>query len=290
WVFPVFMTGWRKNGLDVDDLFRCSRHDESQRIVRELERHWNNEQPIDGHDSRGSGHHLNAKNAKKNKLKGKGGQYVCEWEGCHKRYNTLRGLNRHKYLHQGVTYRCDAGDCSSVFANPSYLYDHKRRVHRVTGGQGCDNQSSRHTARLAVNLRSKAIIRKLKTRVNASKDSTETTDPLSDNPRVDGSVAKSEVVSDDNDSEVGVECEDEIISDGCVDETEDMNTNQGLNETNCKKSDTNVTQSGSELQTKSVNNCETNTGKRKLKSRGSDDNDNDSDEYHSGSSDEIMER
>ncbi|CAG2180534.1 unnamed protein product, partial [Oppiella nova] len=31
------MTGWRKNGLDVDDLFRCSRHDESQRIVRELE-------------------------------------------------------------------------------------------------------------------------------------------------------------------------------------------------------------------------------------------------------------
>ncbi|CAG2176635.1 unnamed protein product, partial [Oppiella nova] len=37
WVFPVFMTGWRKNGLDVDDLFRCSRHDESQRIVRELE-------------------------------------------------------------------------------------------------------------------------------------------------------------------------------------------------------------------------------------------------------------
>ncbi|CAG2167003.1 unnamed protein product [Oppiella nova] len=43
WVFPVFMTGWRKNRLDVDDLFRCSRHDESQRIVQELEKHWNNE-------------------------------------------------------------------------------------------------------------------------------------------------------------------------------------------------------------------------------------------------------
>ncbi|CAG2174896.1 unnamed protein product [Oppiella nova] len=37
------MTGWRKNRLDVDDLFRCSRHDESQRIVQELEKHWNNE-------------------------------------------------------------------------------------------------------------------------------------------------------------------------------------------------------------------------------------------------------
>ncbi|CAG2166190.1 unnamed protein product [Oppiella nova] len=43
WGFPVFMTGWRKNGLVVDDLFRCSRHDESQRIVQELEKHWNNE-------------------------------------------------------------------------------------------------------------------------------------------------------------------------------------------------------------------------------------------------------
>ncbi|CAG2176301.1 unnamed protein product, partial [Oppiella nova] len=33
----------RKDGLDVDDLFRCSRHDESQRIVQKLEKHWNNE-------------------------------------------------------------------------------------------------------------------------------------------------------------------------------------------------------------------------------------------------------
>ncbi|CAG2173064.1 unnamed protein product, partial [Oppiella nova] len=43
WMFPVFMTGWRNNGLTVDDLFQCSRHDESQRIVQELEKHWNNE-------------------------------------------------------------------------------------------------------------------------------------------------------------------------------------------------------------------------------------------------------
>ncbi|CAG2175260.1 unnamed protein product [Oppiella nova] len=43
WIFPVFMTGWRNNGLNVDDLFRCSRHDESQPIVQELQKHWNNE-------------------------------------------------------------------------------------------------------------------------------------------------------------------------------------------------------------------------------------------------------
>ncbi|CAG2164136.1 unnamed protein product [Oppiella nova] len=38
WVYPIFLTGWRNNRLDMDDMYRCSQYDESEHIVKELEK------------------------------------------------------------------------------------------------------------------------------------------------------------------------------------------------------------------------------------------------------------
>ena len=38
WIYPVFITGMRKNRLDIDDLSKCSKKDEAQHIVQKLER------------------------------------------------------------------------------------------------------------------------------------------------------------------------------------------------------------------------------------------------------------
>ncbi|CAG2104061.1 unnamed protein product, partial [Medioppia subpectinata] len=39
-VYPVFIRGYRQNGLNIEDMYRCSRHDESHHIVQQLESNW----------------------------------------------------------------------------------------------------------------------------------------------------------------------------------------------------------------------------------------------------------
>ncbi|CAG2110356.1 unnamed protein product, partial [Medioppia subpectinata] len=39
-VYPVFVRGYRQNGLNIKDMYRCSRHDESHHIVQQLESNW----------------------------------------------------------------------------------------------------------------------------------------------------------------------------------------------------------------------------------------------------------
>ncbi|CAG2164456.1 unnamed protein product, partial [Oppiella nova] len=88
----------------------------------------NNDGMNERQDSRGSHKKLNETNAKKRQLKGTGGQYDCDWEGCGKRFKTIARLKQHTKLHSGVAYRCDIPGCLSNFPCLAYLQKHKNRV------------------------------------------------------------------------------------------------------------------------------------------------------------------
>ncbi|CAG2110717.1 unnamed protein product, partial [Medioppia subpectinata] len=86
-------------------------------------------------------------------------QYVCEHNGCGKRFADRTALNGHMTTHSGVRFHCEEANCLATFAFPSSLRKHTQRVHRsdyqcpqkgcnFSAGSKCELSShvkSRHT-------------------------------------------------------------------------------------------------------------------------------------------------
>ncbi|CAG2112435.1 unnamed protein product, partial [Medioppia subpectinata] len=74
------------------------------------------------------------------------GQFVCDINGCGKRYKRKVYLNEHKRIHLGHKYQCDVEECEAIFVSKKYLRTHKRNIHTNTERRfvcdfiGCDKK------------------------------------------------------------------------------------------------------------------------------------------------------
>ncbi|CAG2107055.1 unnamed protein product, partial [Medioppia subpectinata] len=57
-------------------------------------------------------------------------QFVCEHNGCGKRFTDKTILNSHMITHSGLRFRCEEANCSATFTHPSSLRKHTHRIHR----------------------------------------------------------------------------------------------------------------------------------------------------------------